>query len=406
MLSFERYLMVLMLVAAVSVGPGLAGEMPRESAQAAEPAEEAATAERPLRLDWYGYIKLDAAWDGSLVDSGNFARWVASPSIVEEHSHFNMTSRQTRLGVDLEHTAGDQPPIRAKIEIDFYGGGSENKNRPQLRHAYFDMAWPKSGWTLRAGQTSDVISPLAPTTINYTVAWWAGNIGYRRPMARVSKTTHDESGHETRFTFALSRTIGDDFGTAEPGDSGVDSGVPTVQLAASRSWSLGRDRKATVGVSGHWGKERLEEARGLPAPEFDSWSVNLDLELPVAASGTLKGEAWQGRNLDDYFGAIGQGIDFNRSSEVDSQGGWLAYNARLGPKLAGSVGCGLDDPDDETLPAGARSRNQAVWVNLSWDVRTALSFGVEGSWWQTDYRDLENGASFRLQSALKYTFSG
>ncbi len=370
-------------------------------------AESAKEPEKPkFKAGWYGYVKLDAAWDDSLIEPGNFARWVASPSIVEEHAHFNMTARQSRLGIDITHETGDGPPVSAKLEIDFYGGGAENKNRPQLRHAYFDFGWPEHGWTLRAGQTSDVISPLVPTTLNYTVAWWVGNIGYRRPMVRATKTLKSEAGNESLFTAALSRTIGDDFGSVEPGDSGVDSGVPTLQLAFSRSLGGSGGRRGKIGLSGHWGREHLEEGLGLPAPNYDSWSANLDFLVPLASRGTLKGEAWMGQNLDDYFGGVGQGIDFDREREIEAMGGWLAYEIRARPDLLATIGLGLDDPDNATLPGGARSRNRALWANFLWDFRPALRFGLEGSWWQTDYLDLEDGSSFRLQSSLIFSFAG
>ncbi len=317
-----------------------------------------------------------------------------------------MTARQSRLGLNITHEAEGRPPIDAKVEIDFYGGSSENKNQPQLRHAYFDFGWPEHGWSLLAGQTSDVISPLAPTTLNYTVAWWVGNIGYRRPMVRATKTSTSQSGVETQFIAALSRTIGDDFAPAEPGDSGADSGVPTLQLAVSRSFSTSNARRGKIGLSAHWGRERLEEGLGLPDPNYDSWSMNLDFLLPVRSKGTLKGEVWTGQNLDDYFGGIGQGVDFARDREVEATGGWLAVGARARPDLLATIGFGLDDPDDETLAPGSRSLNQVVWANLLWGFRPALRFGIEGSWWQTDYLDLDNGSGFRLQSSLIFSFAG
>jgi hypothetical protein len=74
-----------------------------------------------------------------------------------------------------------------KLEIDFYGGGPENKNLPMMRHAFMKLDWPKRGFSILAGQTSDVISPLVPSTVNYSVAWWVGDIGYRRPQLRLTK---------------------------------------------------------------------------------------------------------------------------------------------------------------------------------------------------------------------------
>lgn len=136
-------------------------------------------------LSWYGYVKLDASWDESLVNAGNFARWAESTESFEERAHFNLTGRQTRLGFRATEDRGGVA-LTGKVEVDFCGGGAENKNSLQMRHAYVEAVWP-SGWRVLAGQTSDVISPLNPATLNYTVAWWAGNTGYRRPQLRVTK---------------------------------------------------------------------------------------------------------------------------------------------------------------------------------------------------------------------------
>ena len=371
-------------------------------------AKESQPPESKTTVEWYGHVKLDAAWDESLVDGGNFARWVISPSLVGDHSRFDMTARETRLGFELERAGEKTPPIGARLEIDFYGGGAENKNRPQLRHAYLEIPWPRRGLTLLAGQTSDVISPLVPSTLNYTVAWWAGNIGYRRPMARLTRTIESDSGSVTRLTAAISRTVGDDFGSTQPGDSGSDSGVPTLQLAASRSFPLaaGAGRDAVVGISAHRGEERLEKTLAQPVTELDSWSVNLDLQIPLGDRTMLKGELWTGENLDDYLGGIGQGIDSGRNREVEATGGWLAIDTRAGARTAISLGLGIDDPDDETLPAGGRTRNESIWANFQWDFRSDLRFGVEGSWWRTGYLGLEEGSSLRLQTSLIFRFAG
>ena len=90
------------------------------------------------------------------------------------------------------------------VEIDFYGsGGTENKAKLQLRHAYMKLDWPADDLSVIAGQTSDVFSPLNPSTLNYTVLWDAGNIGYRRPQIRLG----DVGGSgDTKVTFAAAAT--------------------------------------------------------------------------------------------------------------------------------------------------------------------------------------------------------
>ena len=392
MSRFRRLLATLLIILAT---PALAADKKGE-----EKGEKGGTEKRakPI-LQWYGYIKLDASWDESLIDSGNFARWAASRSLVAEHSHVNLTARQTRFGLWIEAPDRGAPRLSARIESDFYGGGAENKNWLQLRHAYAQLDWPEGGLSLIAGQTSDVISPLVPSTLNYTVAWWAGNIGYRRPQARLTRTFDLGEGGAVILAGALSRTIGDDFGSAEPGDSGADSGVPTVQARVARRWSSGE-----VGLSGHWGEEILREAGTDPRLEVSSWSWNLDLALRFSERLSLKAEAWSGENLDDYFGAIGQGINFELGEAIAASGGWLAltYKPRSGLEIG--FGAGMDDPDDENLAAGARSRNLAVWANAVWELWPGLKVGGELSSWQTDYLDLEDGSSLRAQSSLIYTF--
>ena len=61
----------------------------------------------------------------------------------------------------------------------------ENKSSVLLRHAYVEVKDEDA--RLLAGQTWDVISPLCPGVLFYSVGWDAGNIGYRRPQSRAER---------------------------------------------------------------------------------------------------------------------------------------------------------------------------------------------------------------------------
>ena len=115
-----------------------------------------------LDIQLYGYIKLDAAWDSARTDAGNFARWVESEGGRERDGQFNMTARQTRLGMNIRGPDVGGAKTSGRVEIDFYGDGAENKPEPFMRHAYLQIEWPQQRFTLLAGQTSDVISPWCP----------------------------------------------------------------------------------------------------------------------------------------------------------------------------------------------------------------------------------------------------
>lgn len=163
-----------------------------------------------------------------------------------------------------------------------------------------------------------------PRTVNYTVAWWSGNIGYRRPLVSLTKNLRFGDGtNRLILTGGVSRTIGDDFKPTEPGDAGADSGLPTVQGRVAYSWTTA-GRLGALGFSGHWGQEDVGTGLGLEDHEFDSWSANLDLQIPLGGKVTLKAEVFTSENLDDYFGGIGQGINVDLGCDVAATGGWAA----------------------------------------------------------------------------------
>lgn len=353
-------------------------------------------------LSWYGYLKMDASWDEGLVNSGNYARWVVSPDVFEGHGHFNMTPRQTRLGF-LVHTQAGAAALTGRWESDFYGGGAENKNALQVRHAYVDAVWP-SGWSILAGQTSDVISPLNPGTLNYTVAWWAGNIGYRRPQIRVTKRVKLGVGKEVRIEAAATRTIGDDFATSEPGDSGADSELPTVQGLVGLTLPMG-DKSIVVGAYAHHGVENLHRELGGEPVKLSSSGWGTYLTFPLGQAVSLNGEAWSGWNLDDYLGGVGQGIRVNSqmANNVASSGGWAELSVKHG-RAALRAGLGLDDPEDADLGAGARARNSALWGTVTHDAGGGLSYGLEISRWETTYFLGTTGTSWRVQGSVIFAF--
>jgi len=365
-----------------------------------------ASAQDKPQLAWYGYVKLDAAWDEGLMSTGNYARWVVTQDAVNEHSHFNMTARQTRLGFNVSAKSGGAT-LNARWESDFYGGAgaaAENRNALQVRHAYVDVVWP-SGWSILAGQASDVISPLAPGTLNYTVAWWGGNIGYRRPQLRVTRRVKMEGSREFRIEAAATRTIGDEFVAADPGDAGADAGVPSFQGLMGFTAPLS-GRSFGLGVYGHVGDENLHEELGGAPQSLNSSSLGMYLTLPMGANATLAGEAWAGANMDDYLGGVGQGIRISgtTASKVTAQGGWaeLALRSKGGSQVA--FGYSVDDPEDGDLGKGGRSFNRAFWTTLTRDAPGGLRYGVELSNWETRYLQMTTGKSWRVQTSVQFSF--
>ena len=359
-----------------------------------------------LDVQVYGRIKADAAFDTSRLDTGNYARWVNSEGDNHNDHELNITANETRLGLRIKGPETDDVKTSGVIEGDFYGGGAENKPNPMMRHAYMQIDWVKCGLSLLAGQTWDVISPLNPPVLNYSVQWWAGNIGYRRPQVRLTKVCELGGGTSLKLETALARDIGRTSGF-DPGDSGEDSGLPSFQGRASLTFPFLAGQKATIGVSGHYAPEEYDTDAAGRNINADSWSANLDMDLPLLSWLRLKGEMFTGQDLDAYLGGIGQGVTVTPTHliEIRGTGGWLA--ASLGPWEAWTLnfGCSGEFIDDgDVTSASARTCNSAIFGNAIYKINSHASVGVEVSRWLTLYKDQADGDSIRVQTSFIYEF--
>lgn len=364
-----------------------------------------------LDVQLYGFIKLDAAWDSARTSVGNFARWVETEHFNGSDHQFNMTANQTRLGLKIKGPDVGAAKTSGQIEMDFYGGGAENKAHPFMRHAFMKIDWPEHRFSMIAGQTWDVISPLNAPTLNYSVLWWVGNIGYRRPQIRATKEFTIAKDVDLKLEVALLRTIGHDH-TYDPGDTGEDSGMPSIQGRASVTFPLFGEKRTTVGVSGHYGKEQYDLSADGKHMNVASWSANLDVHMPINDWLMIQGELFTGQDLDAYLGGIGQGVDVMGDSmtELRSCGGWIA--ASLGPwdKWRVNVGAGVDSVNDEgfsspsTMASPKRTFNNCIFGNVIYAVNANTSIGVEISRWQTEYYQQGGGDSLRFQTSFIYKF--
>ena len=357
----------------------------------------------------YGFIKLDAAYDDSRTKVGNFALYAESEATHKNDNEFNMTARQTRLGLDILAPKIYDWEAWGRIEIDFYGDGAkhENKGAVLLRHAFVELK--KGNFSLLAGQTSDIISPLYPNTINYTVAWSVGNIGYRRPQLRATYTHPFNEENKLISAFGITRTSGtvnEDFDLDLEND-GSDSGHPTVQGRLALATKLLTKKATVIGVSGHWGREEFDlKEHPLTTTQRQkkekSWSLNGDFYVPITDRFEVKAEAFVGYNLDDYFGGILQGVNPTSGSAIKTVGGWLQLKYVQSDKLKYHVGFGIDDPRNSDLNNGMRSRNGVYFGNVVYTLIPPVDIGLEYSYWDTEYKGERSGINNRIQTSVIY----
>ena len=334
-----------------------------------------------LTIQPYGFFKFDMSYDSDLMSAGNFARW-ATPNSSEAIPTTSITAKQSRFGMNIKK--GD---ISGKVEIDFYGVGSaENKGGVLFRKAYAEAKF--TNFNIRAGQDSDVISPLVPSTINYPVAWWAGNIGYRRPMLKLFG-----SQNSVNWTIALARNIGGDLNSdnIDDGSAGV---LPEVQ--GRLGFTLLENYK--FGISGHFAQLDTLGDNG----KYKSWSANFDLNLMISPKITLSGEAFVGSNIAGMLGGIANASTFGG---LETQGGWINLKIKPNSKHSISAGISMDDPCDcDDLVDGTRSKNTMVFANVYHDILDGFLIGFEMSYWSTEYKNMNTETAMRGQLAFLYKF--
>ena len=360
---------------------------------------------------FYGFVKLDASLDSAMTDNGDYAYLVLPYADGQEDDEFNMTANQSRIGVTLDGPDGDGVDVSGKIEFDFYGGGAENKPNPRLRHAYLTLEF--AGIDVLAGQTSDVVSPLYPTTINFIVLRKSGNIGYRRPQIRLTKTVEMMDGAQLTLAASANRSMG-------RGYDGEDAGVPSFQGRAAFATKLSGGKVAELGVSGLWGREESTYADSVGATttyELDATGFAVDVSVPLGERVALKGEYFSGKNLTTYVGGIGQGIaEIRRDdavddeppdevSEIEATGWWGQVTVRPAERLEFNVGAGSDDPE---LPEGDTvndiERNTTYYGNVIWTVAPSTTVGAEYAKFETEYTGDKTYENTRMQLSLAYKF--
>jgi hypothetical protein len=359
-------------------------------------------------FELYGYVKLDAAHDSERASVGNYTRWVESEQLGKENDQFSMTAKQTRLGLKATGPMLGKMQSGALVEVDFYGGGeAENKPVPMMRHAYMTLDWPEERFSILAGQTFDVISPLWMPTLNYTVGWWQGNIGYRRPQIRLTDGFELAKDVEFKLEAAATRDIGrtNSF-TGSYSDTGQDSSVPGFQGRASLTFPGFNSKPTTIGVSGHWAEEEINHTNTFANPKsINSWSVNLDLTVPITTWLSLTGEAYSGQDIDAYLGGIGQGYDTTRGKEIRSDGGWAALTLKPTPKWLLNVGGGFDQvPRADVSAATARIFNSVIFGNAQYAFTPNFTLGLEMSFLRTEYKGQDDGKDLREQLSFIYKF--
>lgn len=353
-----------------------------------------------VRVVPYGAFWADMIYATERTNPGPFTLFVHSQQSQGEDA-FTIDARRSRFGFNA--TGPDVPldgglQSGGKLEIDFHGNFVlENRAEVLLRHAYWEVKNDRHRFLV--GQTWDVISPLMPRTLNYSVGWLGGNVGFRRAQFRYERFGAFSDDLAWTLQTSLNQDIIPDFST-DPGTVRESSNWPVFEARAAIAINPGAGPQVpTLGVSGHIGETGFDFLSVGPPPlslppvddaRFETWSYNIDLSMPVGKRMHFQAEFFQGRNLSPFLGGIGQGVCPCKRDTIDSIGGWADLQFAWSDCLSTTVGYGVDDPRDSDFLFG-RTYNQFIFVNFLLNLTQDISTGIEVTYWKTLYQDSRVG---------------
>lgn len=328
-----------------------------------------------------------------------------------------LTARQSILGVQVspKTTSSGWNPS-GLVEIDFFGSRpvdatlqSQNRvfNQPRLRRGYLQL--DKGDWRIVAGQDKAILAPLDPISLSHVaipLGATAGDLWAWLPQVRV-ENRHKFGGSTLLVQAGILRPS---FGDSRLADQAALNGS-AVDALFSGNGERGRQpayearvalshpfagRTATVGVSGHYGREQVGADKGI-----DSSAVAVDVTLPIVKYLIFRGEGFTGTNLVPFGGGVLQGVGFIPAAgatpaqfrKISAVGGWAELISPVTAKDILYAGAGTDDPRDRTLlPGSNRSKNTFVWASYFRKLAPDVTAAFEWSFWDFRTRTF-NGAN-------------
>ncbi|RKX32310.1 MAG: hypothetical protein DRP71_12200 [Verrucomicrobia bacterium] len=345
----------------------------------------ASTSKYPLKF--YGKVKVDGIYDSNTLGTDEFILFV--PQDADGQSQVSFTARETRLGFSIGGPTMGDWRTTAKIESDFYGSAlSGGSGSLRIRLAYVDLTNGKTA--VRVGQDWLPISTLNPSTTNFTIMAYNGNLWNRIPQVTVrQKFSENVTGLVSAYRFR----------DGEDTEHGLETDLLMPWVAAGLRFHgdpFGTGKKASVAINGAFRSGEVEGESVTPS------LVSAEFDLPWRAV-SLKGEVYYGEGLGAEY--LHRGGAFNLNGKpIRTSGGFLQLGIRVADPVRLNFGYGLDNPRDEDLVADEFYRKSTtLFGNAYYDLTSDLMVVVEGSQVKTTWSDGTKDG-FRFQSSLIFVW--
>ncbi|GAO04690.1 hypothetical protein [Anaeromyxobacter sp. PSR-1] len=346
---------------------------PAEAAPAAAPAPAAKPAEETIKVTPYGFVLLNAYWDGNTLVNKDYPGQ-AQRAGINEGGAFLMSARQSRVGMRLA-VSGDNwtgAALTGVVEFDFKGGHAGVAPQTsttwynglmRLRLAAMTATWktPYGNWSVLAGQEYGLVNPLFAESLAWVadpLFWQAGNIWRRSPQIRLAYNGQFDA---VGLSLAAAMLSPADAGTPVDNGYGNRSRTPNFEARGAVSVKAAPDISGTVGVGYHMQTRRYNY--GTPdQKDVDGWMLGVDADLNLTQFLQVKGEYYTGEGADDTYNTIGAPtvqVD-PPYAKVKGDGFWAQGILKPLPQLWLTIGYGQSKMDDGDLLGFVAAGNQAA----------------------------------------------
>lgn len=338
----------------------------------------------------YGRVKTDINYDTAEFKKYNdFVGAVGAGDDVDNNS-VNFNPRDTRFGFIASRDEEDWVST-ARIEVDFYGDNAGNNLIPRMRLGYVKAEYKPSDFSVVVGQDWIPIAALNPPTVDFGILTAAGNLWWRVPQVTFRKGFSDN--YEVLFSAMKHRRI----------DTAEESRLPWLVTRVAYN-----DSKYHFALGGGWRTEDVEGSTGIEE-SVQRWLAALEMKAKYGAV-TVLAEPWIGQGIDNEFLRYDLGVNtaLPTPEEVFAWGGFVAVSVAAGERTTISGGYGIDNPDEDDLEGiefndRQFEMNQQAFVNLWYNLTSAIKVGGEVLYVATDRPDFDNDG-FRFTTSAIMSF--
>jgi hypothetical protein len=335
-----------------------------------------------------------------------------TPDFGLEQNSAEVHGKSTALGALLMGPCIGSFQSGGLVLIYFFGDTVlENTTGVMFAQGYGELK--NDAWRFAFGLQSDIVNPINPTTLNWSMEGGAGNLGFLRGQLRAERYFKPSPNVQWTLTTGLSQPVTTAFSAFDEIQLTESNGWPNVEgrlalgLGPLSGQGLTARRPLEVGVSGLIGELRTLSTLGDPLARQlvdDAWTLGCDGRVQLTERFGVQGELFRGQGIGSYNGAIVQSVNFITLETIRSTGGWGEVYYYLNPCLHTHWGYGVDNPEDDDLAPGQRTRNEVAFGNLIWDVTAQFQIGFEVSHWDTDYRLLPDNDAMVYHTRFQLKF--